>query len=151
MRQKNVWKIFQTDYVMSLGVFNTRDLFAKVDKTRIPIKCGTKQDFCKKVFDKMIELILLEVIEKNVIFALPKFYGLDAEFYIETVSGDELKECIQKGEFEDVDFIQSGFKAHRVRFSVEKKRGDIWEYCVWLKDKELIKKLTDNTNNGNVY
>lgn len=115
---------------MNLGIFNTKDLFAKVDKTRIPIKCGIKQAFCKKVFDKMIELILLEVIEKNVIFALPKFYGLDAEFYIETVTGEELRKCIQKGDFEDVDFIQSGFKAHRIRFAVEQKRGVIWEYYV---------------------
>lgn len=99
----------------------------------------------------MIELILLEVIEKNVIFALPKFFGLEAEFYIETVTGDELKSCIQRGEFSDVDIIQSGFKAHRVRFAVEQKRGTIWEYSVVIKNKELIQKLTDNTNNGNVY
>lgn len=139
---------------MTLGAFNTKDLFAKVDRKRFKIKWGTwttPQDICKEVFDKMIALILLEVIEKNVIFALPKFHGLESEFYIETVTGDELKACIQRGEFSDVDVIKSGFKAHRIRFSVEQNRGNVWEYNVWLKDERLINKLTENTNNGNVY
>lgn len=118
---------------MTLGSFNTKDLFAQVDRKKFKIEWGkwiTPQDICKEVFDKMIELILLEVIEKNVIFALPKFHGLEAEFYIETVTGDELKECMQRGEFSDVDVIKSGFKAHRVRFAVEHSRGNIWEYSV---------------------
>lgn len=139
------------------GSVNTRDFFWKIDKKRLKRawrNSGVKHtalSFCREVFDNMIELILLEVIEKNVIFALPKYYGYDLEFCIETVTGDELKRCMQNGEFADVDIIQSGFKAHRVKLLVSKPEGEVWDHLIWLKNPELIKKLTDNTNKGNVY
>ena len=105
---------------------------------------------CKEVFDKMIEIILLEVIEKNTIFALPKYYGKDSEFYMDTISGDELKACMQQGEFADVDIIKSGFKAHKVAFLAEAK-DKVYKHNVTIDDPKLLKMITDNTNNGNVY
>ena len=99
----------------------------------------------------MLELILLEVIENNSIFALPKFYGKDAEIYIDTVTGDELKERMQKGEFADIDIIKSNFKAHCVKFAKELKGGRVTSYPLFIKNEKLQQLLTDNTNNGNVY
>ena len=106
---------------------------------------------CKAVFDKCIELILLEVIDNNSIFALPTHFGRDSEFYIETVEGEELKKLMQKGQFSDVDVVKSGFKAHRVKHAVERKNGDYFDRIVVLKDPKLQQKLTDNTNSGNIY
>lgn len=136
--------------------FNCKDLFEnfniKYIKTSPNIlkkfyKTKEKKEMAVKVFLYAIRLILQDIIENNITFALPS--RRRSQIQMGSISGDSFKEARKNGKFKDVDFMESNFTGYHL------------EYVYWTKhsekrkqiyvDKELKSKITEQSNNGKRY
>ena len=94
-------------------------------------------------------LVVLDIINNNVIFALPDTFGFNSEIAMKTFQGDEFKEMWKKGKFRDIDFVLSGFKGHQLFYTFETKSG-VKEKPIYV-NKKLKDIISDNTNAGKSY
>ena len=134
------------------------ELFRKFKKDKIKLskkqylkeyKADTKQELAAKVLNYCLYLILLDIINNNVIFALPDTFGFNSEISMKTFQGDLFKEMWKKGKFRDVDFVQSNFKGHQLFYTFETKSG-VLEKPIYI-NKKLKDVITNNTNLGKSY
>ncbi len=136
--------------------FNCKDLFENFNIKYIKTSHNTLKKFYKtkekkemavKVFLYAIRLILQDIIENNITFALPS--RRRSQIQMGSISGDSFKEARKNGKFKDVDFMESNFTGYHL------------EYVYWTKhsekrkqiyvDKELKSKITEQSNNGKRY
>lgn len=83
-------------------------------------KCPTTSLYtATSVFNRAMQLVLLDAIENNNSFLLP----IKNEAYIEMykVQGEELQQARQKGAFPELDLLQSGFTMSRLIFRFKNK------------------------------
>lgn len=97
--------------------FNTRQL--KVDKYTMEKKYGVnkRQMLCASVLVYCFYLILLDIIENNVTFALPLTGGKEASLYVRPIVKDQLKLARQRGAFSDIDLLSSNFIGYQLTYS----------------------------------
>lgn len=115
-------KVYRTGYA-----FSTADLFTKWKKKLKFDKKVAEKNNCPtssfytavSVFNRAVQLVLLDVIEKNDSFLLP----VKNESYIEMykLSKDELKLARQNGAFPELDLLRSGFSMSRIVFRYKNK------------------------------
>lgn len=134
--------------------FSQKDLYKRfpdrMPKKWDPVKRGkTRKEICEKIFADVFFEILLDIIENNVTFVLPLRWGEHAEISMDTIEGEEFKKMYKKGSFNDVDFVLSGFTAHRLKYTYKKGKQTRWKH-IYI-NKALSKLLTKHTNEGKVY
>lgn len=134
------------------------ELYRKFNKGKIKLtkkqflkdyKVDTKQELAAQVFTYCLYLITLDIINNNIIFALPDVFGKDSEIGMKVFEGDEFKNLYQRGKFNDVDFILSGFKGYQLFYTYELK-DEIKEKPIYINSK-LKDIITQYTNAGKTY
>lgn len=134
--------------------FSANDLFTRFKLHYI--KINTKKEFnerskkkiAARVFIYMFYLILKDIIDNKITFKLPTPF----EAYIEmgVVSGDNFKKARQNGAYQDVDFLASNFKGHKLQYRQKYKSG-MWGITPIHVHKKLKDIITENTNKGVNY
>ena len=136
--------------------FNAKELFQgfniKHIKTNSSVlkehyKTKEKKEMAVKIFLYAIYLILLDIIENNVTFALPS--KRRSQIQMGCISGEQFKEARRNGKFQDVDFLETNFSGYHLEYVYwtkhAEKRKEIYV------DKKLKDKITFNANNGKKY
>lgn len=134
------------------------DFFRKFNKKKIKLlkkefckayKADDKQELSAKVFTYCLYLIMLDIINNNVIFALPSVFGNDSEIAMKTFQDEEFKKVYRLGKFNDIDFLQSGFKGYQIFYNYE-SNGNVKEKPIYINHK-LKDIITKKVNNGKIY
>lgn len=100
------------------------------------------------IFAACLHEILLDLIDNNVIFVAPCTSDY-SELSVDTIEGENFKRLYNAGVFEDIDYVKSGMKGHRITYKVRRKNRTA-KYIVSLDDK-LQKRLKEHTEQGNSY
>lgn len=95
-----------------------------------------------QVFTYCFQLVLNDVIDKNIIFRLPTKY--EAYIEMQKVGGEEFVAARQNGAFKDVDFIKSGFTGAQIMLRY--LRGKKWRSKPILVHKKLKNRITQNSH-----
>ncbi len=107
-----------TEQELSPYGFKNEELYLNFDIMSVPRlhkKYGYKTPrllFTRMLRD-LIYKIILDIIENNVTFVLPLYFGRYAEMSMFQYEGDLFKYMYKRGSFKDVDFIKSDFSAYR--------------------------------------
>lgn len=129
--------------------FKSRNL--KIDGYSLNYLYGDnhKKALCYKVFKCCLWLILNDVIDNDVEFALP-VNSRATSIIMRTYRDKDFMYSRQNGKFADVDFLESDFTGHELQFCMYGGRGIPKRKRIFV-DKTLKKKITDYTNQGRVY
>jgi hypothetical protein len=87
------------------------------------LKMDCLQDLCGAVLTYCLYLIILDIIENNVTFALPLFGNREACFYVKTFDGENFQKAYQAGKFKGIDFLNSNFRGYQIYFEYKYKGG----------------------------
>lgn len=96
------------------------ELFRKFKKDKIKLpkkqylkeyKADTRQELAAKVLNYCLYLVVLDIINNNVIFALPDTFGFNSEIAMKTFQGDEFKEMWKKVNLETLTLYYLDLKA----------------------------------------
>lgn len=150
-------QFYKMRYYTSHCITST-ELFRKFKKDKIKLskkqylkeyKADTRQELAAKVLNYCLYLVLLDIINNNIIFALPDTFGFDSEISMKTFQEDEFKEMWRRGKFRDIDFVLSRFRGHQIFYTFETKSG-VKEKPIYV-NKKLKDIISDNTNAGKNY
>lgn len=134
------------------------ELYRKYRKDKIKLKkkqiikdykVDTRQELAAKVFTYCLYLIILDIINNNVIFALPDVFGKNSELSMKVFEDETFKAAYRNGKFNDIDFVLSGFKGYQIFYTYEYK-NEIREKPVYI-NKKLKDIITANANSGKTY
>lgn len=134
------------------------ELYRKFKKDKIKLKkkqilkefkADTKQELAAKVFTYCLYLIILDIINNNVIFALPDVFGKNSEIAMKIFEGEEFRSAYKNGKFKDIDFILSGFKGYQIFYTYEYK-NETREKPIYVNEK-IKDIITNNANSGKTY
>lgn len=87
-----------------------------------------------------------DIIKHNTYVEIPKSWG-SAMIYMKEISGDEFKNRYRNGEFQDIDYLSSGYTAYKI--SVKSNTFDEG-FEINLNDK-IEDVITKRTNKGYRY
>lgn len=113
------------------------------------LKMDCLQDLCGAVLTYCLYLIILDIIENNVTFALPLFGNREACFYVKTFDGENFQKAYQAGKFKGVDFLNSNFRGYQIYFEYKYKGG--WREKPIYINQTLKDVFYENINNGKQY
>lgn len=109
-----------------------------------------KKHLCVQVFNLTILLILLDIIQNNITFALPLFNQRHGVIYMQPIVGERLKEIRQNNGLPEIDLLSSNFTGYRLTFQFKSKAGEMKEKLIYV-SSELKKMITDKVNQGKQY
>lgn len=132
-------------YIFNHGV-NSSELFTNYFKSKFNVIGLLKKD-AVKIFDTSFHLILNDVIENKVRFAIPGPGGSYIDFKVFKDKTFEYHRSI--GRFQDVDFIESEFMGYQMIYYV-KRKAYFQDIPIYL-GSELREKFLDKTNNGEKF
>ena len=139
--------------------FTSQDIYDTAYKSKLGINMkhvrAYKQDMirelCSQIFTYVFYLIVLDIIENNVTFALPmhKHGNRKSNISVKCIDGEGFRKMYQMGAFQGIDFLASNFKGYRLMFQYDSNTG-IREKSIYINDK-MKKIFYDNINKGKVY
>lgn len=109
-------------------------------------KKGISIDLCSSILCDILKLMIDDIIKHNTYVEIPKSWG-SAMLYMKEISGDEFKDRYRNGEFQDVDYLSSGYTAYKI--SVKSNTFDEG-FEINLNDK-IEDVITKRTNKGYRY
>lgn len=110
------------------------ELFRKFKKDKIKLpkkqylkeyKADTRQELAAKVLNYCLYLVVLDIINNNVIFALPDTFGFNSEIAMKTFQGDEFKEMWKKVNLETLTLYYLDLKV--ISYSILLKPNLEWK------------------------
>jgi hypothetical protein len=140
---------FATGYAFSANELFTRFKLHYIKKsTYEAFHDNSKKAVAARVFIYMFYLILKDIIDNNITFRLPT----PCEAYLEmgTIEGELFAKARQNGAFEEIDFLASNFRGHKLQYR-QKKRNGSWYIKPINVHKKLKNIIIENTNNGKKY
>ena len=111
---------------------------------------GDKRSLSASIFNKGMQLIVEDIIENNVHFLLPTMGNNEAYLYMKKTSGNNFKNAVKNGKWQDVDFLTSNFAGYQLALSVKSKKRPEKEKPIYLGYKHKDR-ITELTNEGKRY
>ena len=143
----------------SLGcAFTVHNLFDNFSYSKLQITCEQckqavgdihKQALARKVFRASFELIVRDIIERNVTFWFPLTGNKKCNMHMKRVTGKDFQLARKAGKWGDVDFLNSNFSGYEIGFYMLGKRTPRVK-TVYV-DKQFKNKITKYTNEGKQY
>lgn len=112
-----------------------------------------RRKLIKQVFRESVHLILIDIIDNNTIFTLPKLKSYSGEIRMSPTSGEEFIEARKNGKFSKIDFLESLFTGYSLNLYIKGKRDNfLHAHCYDIHVGSYYKnKIIENTNNGMRY
>ena len=139
--------------------FSSQDIFYNfpIDKLKIDYDTvkkiysdGDKRSLSASIFNKGMQLIVEDIIENNVHFLLPTLGNNEAYLYMKKTSGNDFKNAVKQGKWNDIDFLTSNFTGYQLALSVKSKKRPEKEKPIYLGYKHKDR-ITELTNEGKRY
>lgn len=144
-------------YILGCG-FTINNLFENFPYKKLKITCNEcdiisnsrhRDVLVKRIFRECYNLVLNDIIDRNVTFWLPLVGNKKANMHMIKFTGDAFKNLKKAGKWKDVDFLKSNFCGYGIGlFMLGKRTPRVKNVYVCT---PLRKKITDNTNNGFPY
>lgn len=137
---------------LSERAFRGSELFENFDMNMIkfPDKIrGTKEkhNYCWKVFNTCMDMIINDLIDENIIFYFPTQKKVPAMFSVKLLEGEKFKKAYDAGVFPGLDFLKTNFTAPQLTYTYwnikEEKNMPIVVY-----DENTKARIIENANNG---
>lgn len=139
--------------------FSSQDIFHNfpIDKLKIDYDTvkkiysdGDKRSLSASIFNKGMQLIVEDIIENNVHFLLPTLGNNEAYLYMKKTSGNDFKNAVKHGKWNNIDFLTSNFTGYQLALSVKSKKRPEKEKPIYLGYKHKDR-ITELTNEGKRY
>lgn len=143
----------------SLGfAFSAKDLFCRFPYKKLKLTCADckrltssnhRDRFVALVFTISMEIIIKDIIERNVTFWLPLHSNRKCNLHMSRIHGKQFQNLRRKGKWADVDIVSSNFSGYEIGFYMLGRRTPRVKY-VYL-SKPLSNLITKYTNQGKAY
>lgn len=138
--------------------FSVNEILENLPYKKLKISCkecyeaigdNHRQVLASRVFRKSFNLIIEDIIERNVTFWLPVNGTRQCNMHMNRVTGEEFKKLRRAGKWQDVDFIKSNFSGYRIGFYMLGNRTPRVK-TVYV-GRQLRDLITKYTNEGKQY
>lgn len=120
--------------------------YIRLKKEDLPKQYGNKfQDLYGDIFRYFFFLLLNDVIDNQVIFKFPPG-AHKAWIQMDAVTGEDFERAVQKGAFQDVDFLASNFTGYEMNLRYNTRYGH-WKKRIYV-SKRMKDRITKRTNEG---
>ena len=111
---------------------------------------GDKRSLSASIFTKGMQMIVEDIIEKNVHFLLTTLCSSEAYIYMKKTQGSDFKKAFKRGKWNDIDFLTSNFTGYQLALSVQSPKRPKKEKSIYLGYKHKDR-ITELTNEGKRY
>lgn len=139
--------------------FNPHDIFHSFNLSLVPtiqrkiVKkygCDRKMNLVIDIWKYGFFLILIDILVNNIMFLFPNYKTTNACLFVETYSGDVLKEMRRTDKFRSIDLMKTDGTASRLTFKYDfKLNGTSTSKRRWIyTTSRFFKLLYENMCNG---
>lgn len=138
--------------------FTTNNLFDNFPYSKLKITCeqckqaigdNHRQILVKKIFKTSINIIIQDIVERNVTFWLPLTGNKKCNIHMKRVTGKDFQRLRQAGKWEDIDIVNSNFSGYEIGFYMLGNRTPRVK-TVYVK-KQIKSLISKYTNEGKQY
>lgn len=139
------------------AAFNLKETFLNFPFNKLKISCDDcksingnphRDILVRQIFRECYKLILNDIIDNNVTFELP-ITNRKVFINMKRTKGEQFKRARRFGKWEEIDFLSSLFSGYELALTIE--TNTIPKVKNIYVDKNLKKKIIDNTNLGKQY